>query len=58
MVSGVAGEKPPGDSRPQELGLVVLLAIVEAYELVLPEAELGMNPDGPWYRGLVDARDG
>ena len=55
------GEMPPGDSRPYELMLVMLLAVterVDAYELFLgPEAVDDTEPEFEWNRGVGEARD-
>ncbi|KAL5324317.1 hypothetical protein ACEPPN_008862 [Leptodophora sp. 'Broadleaf-Isolate-01'] len=55
------GETPPGDRRPYELMLVILLAVterVEAYELFLgAEAVDDTEPEVEWKRGVGEARD-
>jgi len=55
------GERPPGDNRPYELRLVMLLVVterVEAYELFLgTEAVDDTEPEFEWKRGVGEARD-
>lgn len=60
-ISEPPGEIPPGDNRPYEPMLVILLAAtesVEAYEPFLgPEAVEETDPDVEWNRGLGELRE-